>query len=436
MATCQADADCAALEICAVIPESSSGVCTSQCIDACPRGMGLQLFDGCHCPNMPTGTTMCSNGAEFVSCDTIGQESEWYGQDGHYPSDALSYTDNGDGTIRDELSGLVWATTPAAELSWSEANEYCLGGAGGLPGEGWRIPTVPELVSVVVFPGMTPDAVFDAPVSITWASTGNTVSTGPSDHGSHVRLGNAGAFIMTVGDEEQHQALCVLDPNAETTNQRQASVETLEGLFVNRATGLYWSGAPDCEACSFTQSIAECDQKPGEWRLPDFKELVSASVDKADAWPSTVLSADAVYYMVDNRHSTKSYIAGKTYDARCVAGLSGAGPDGDPDGDGVLSDGDASGASEDSPCAAGATVACDDNCPDAANADQADADGDGVGNVCDASFDAITPGFVFIPPGSFWMGSPAEGESCPDGYKGGGCSGEAVGTTTGEAGRV
>jgi formylglycine-generating enzyme required for sulfatase activity len=90
----------------------------------------------------------------------------------------------------------------------------------------------------------------------------------------------------------------------------------------------------------------------------------------------------------------------------------------DPDGDGVPSDGDGYGGSGDNPCVGGATTGCDDNCPEVANADQADADGDSVGDRCDD----ISPGFVYIPSGSFWMGSP-NGEDCASlpGYTGGGC---------------
>jgi len=44
--------------------------------------------------------------------------------------------------------------------------------------------------------------------------------------------------------------------------------------------------------------------------------------------------------------------------------------------------------------------------------------------------------FVSIPAGSFWMGSPAgDGEQCPQGYEGGGCTGDGTGTTLAEPGR-
>ncbi|RKX23637.1 MAG: hypothetical protein DRP45_10065, partial [Candidatus Zixiibacteriota bacterium] len=57
--------------------------------------------------------------------------------------------------------------------------------------------------------------------------------------------------------------------------------------------------------------------------------------------------------------------------------------DADDDNDGILDDGDGSGTVGDNRCAGGATTECDDNCPFVDNPDQADADENGVGDVCD-----------------------------------------------------
>lgn len=55
---------------------------------------------------------------------------------------------------------------------------------------------------------------------------------------------------------------------------------------------------------------------------------------------------------------------------------------GDSDGDGICDDGDASGVPGDNPCTGGETEFCDDNCRYTPNADQADANSNGVGDTC------------------------------------------------------
>lgn len=55
---------------------------------------------------------------------------------------------------------------------------------------------------------------------------------------------------------------------------------------------------------------------------------------------------------------------------------------GDIDGDGILDDGDGSGMAGDNFCTGGQIRGCDDNCIYTPNADQADANGDGLGDAC------------------------------------------------------
>jgi len=59
----------------------------------------------------------------------------------------------------------------------------------------------------------------------------------------------------------------------------------------------------------------------------------------------------------------------------------------DSDGDGILDDGDFSGAAGDYPCVDGETQLCDDNCPVEINVNQADADGNGIGDICESLVD-------------------------------------------------
>jgi hypothetical protein len=62
-----------------------------------------------------------------------------------------SYTDNGDGTVTDNVTGLMWQrAVPADTYSWEQAKAYCptLKLAGH---SDWRLPTRIELVSIVDF---------------------------------------------------------------------------------------------------------------------------------------------------------------------------------------------------------------------------------------------------------------------------------------------
>jgi hypothetical protein len=95
----------------------------------------------------------------------------------------------------------------------------------------------------------------------------------------------------------------------------------------------------------------------------------------------------------------------------------------DSDMDGIPDDGDNSGVAGDNPCADGQTTNCDDNCPQAANADQSDGDDDGSGDVCDP--DPNDPNIVAVDSGSGGGGGGGGGSG-----GGGGGSGNGSTSTT------
>ncbi|MFC1452105.1 DUF1566 domain-containing protein [Verrucomicrobiota bacterium] len=73
----------------------------------------------------------------------------FYGQDAHSDGVQPSFQNNGDGTITDLNTGLMWEQTPSSiGYSWQEASDYCdnlvLGGY-----DDWRMPNVKELQSIV-----------------------------------------------------------------------------------------------------------------------------------------------------------------------------------------------------------------------------------------------------------------------------------------------
>jgi hypothetical protein len=89
--------------------------------------------------------------------------------------------DNGDGTVTDTNSGLMWQQAEAGHMSWQEALAYCE--ALELAGyDDWRLPNYNELLSIVdyektEFPSIDTDFFPDAIAFDYWSSTTYVVDT-------------------------------------------------------------------------------------------------------------------------------------------------------------------------------------------------------------------------------------------------------------------
>lgn len=77
---------------------------------------------------------------------------DFYGQDPNYDSIAPKYINNGDGTITDVNTGLMWQASRGEKVSVmtgiSQASSFTLAGYSD-----WRMPTVKELYSLIQFTG-------------------------------------------------------------------------------------------------------------------------------------------------------------------------------------------------------------------------------------------------------------------------------------------
>jgi len=82
------------------------------------------------------------------------QNQDYFGQDSSYLGYQANYTNNSNGTISDNITGLMWQKKFSAKLSWNEAVSYAnnskLGGYSD-----WRIPSIKELYSLINFSGVT-----------------------------------------------------------------------------------------------------------------------------------------------------------------------------------------------------------------------------------------------------------------------------------------
>jgi hypothetical protein len=117
-------------------------------------------MDECVGPPTPvaqTGQTGCwdFNGTS-IECIGTGQDGEY--QDGE--SVDPRFTDNGDGTVTDNLTGLIWLQDPTCFglRNWtdalSDANTLANGSCGLTDGSiagDWRLPNVKEFQSLIDF---------------------------------------------------------------------------------------------------------------------------------------------------------------------------------------------------------------------------------------------------------------------------------------------
>lgn len=102
-------------------------------------------------PLVSTGQVLCYDlNGEVIQSPKQGDKL--YGQDGNYQSGLpMSYKDNGDGTVSDINTSLMWEQTPGAgPVTWAEAQKYCeeLKLAGY---DDWRLPSLKELFSISNF---------------------------------------------------------------------------------------------------------------------------------------------------------------------------------------------------------------------------------------------------------------------------------------------
>lgn len=239
-----------------------------------------------------TGQDACSDhdGVE-ITCPQEGED--YFGQDAQYDGAQMSYTDNGDGTVTDNVTGLMWEQTPtntsaADGMSWQEAYDYCesLELAGY---DDWRLPTTKELFSISDFTQGWPylnTTYFDLAIQNEiskdeqyWADlyVGTTVEGGTSGAAfgvNHV-TGHIKAYAATVSGQMGNFVRAVRGGNYGVND----FVDNGDGTITDRASGLMWQQDDGGQTMDWPAALiyAESATTAGydDWRLPNVKELQS-----------------------------------------------------------------------------------------------------------------------------------------------------------------
>ena len=232
----------------------------------------------------------------------LSNTDSFYGQDAHYDGYQPSYTDHGDGTITDDVTQLMWQQTMNEKMTYEEAmiyaNDSQLGGYSD-----WRIPTIKELFSLIIYTGESGGEVakklyintdyFDQPIgdtsigereidAQTWSST-QYVST--------TMNGDATVFGVNFIDG-RIKGYALIKPSTKADNKGyfrlvRGNVDYGKNNFVNNgdgtisdlATGLMWQLADDGQTRNWQEALAYSEALDlagySDWRLPNVKELQS-----------------------------------------------------------------------------------------------------------------------------------------------------------------
>ncbi len=267
-----------------------------------------------------TGQTTCYDNSKRIHCSEHGEP--FYGQDAQYDGVQPSYRDNGDGTVTDLNTELVWQKIPGEKVAFADA----VTGAEKLDLAGykdWRLPTIKELYSLILFSGIDPsgpqvvervpfidtdsfhfeygdtsagERLIDAQY---WSSTQYVSTTMNGDatvFGVNFADGRIKGYPRDVGPTGEPMKEYVRYVRGNTNYSVNAFLDNRDGTITDNATGLMWPKADSAEGMDWEDALAWVQQKNEEnylgysdWRLPNAKELQSI-VDYTRS-PSTTHSA-------------------------------------------------------------------------------------------------------------------------------------------------
>ena len=215
------------------------------------------------------------------------------GQDGAYSINPLSYTDNGDGTVTDNNTGLMWQKETDHQLyNWFQAaglfhaddNPSSKNVCGSLSLGGhtdWRLPSKKDLLSIVDYsipsPGPT---IRQSNFSATDAS-GYWTSTTDALNQDDAWIVDFSSGFQTAG--YKYNSLLTMNVRCVRGNQEVSHlVDNSNGTVVDTKTGLIWQkdepGYMDWgSALSYCKDLSLGGQS--DWRLPNPKELESLQDD-------------------------------------------------------------------------------------------------------------------------------------------------------------
>ncbi len=209
------------------------------------------------------------------------------GEDHDYSINVPSFTNNGNGTITDNVTQLMWQQTDGGEMTIENAIAYCstltLGGYSG-----WRLPTPMEAMSILNLQKNNPamDIVYFPSTGAEYWWT-NTFQVGDV---SKVWCTNSGGGIgnkpkaetISAGGTKSYHVRAVRDITTPTILTNHFT-DNGNGTVTDNVTQLVWQKVPNANLFNWEQAITYAEgltlANATDWRLPNIKELQSLNIE-------------------------------------------------------------------------------------------------------------------------------------------------------------
>ena len=251
-------------------------------------------------PVVDTNQSKCYDATTVIACD-----SGFNGQDAQYDGYQPAFHDNGDGTVTDLVTGLMWQKDPGDKMTYDEA----VAGADGFNLAGyddWRLPTIKELYSLIWFSGVDPHVEgTDTSGLIPFIDTNYFVfHYGDTSAGQRIidsQWATSNIYESTVMGGQQcffgvnfadgrikcyptsdinisggYYVLYVRNTGAYAAND---FADNGDGSVTDAATGLMWQQSDSGEGMIWEDALNYCENLDlaghDDWRLPNAKELQS-----------------------------------------------------------------------------------------------------------------------------------------------------------------
>ncbi len=251
-------------------------------------------------------TMFYNNNSEILP---VSEGSDFYGQDANYSTET-NYTNNGDGTITDNITGLTWQQDPGDKITYDEA----VSGAASFNLAGysdWRLPSIKELYSLIIFSGIDPSGYNGSSTSglVPFIDTNYfDFEYGNSNAGERIIDAQFATSSLDVGDSNFGGGNLMFGVNfadgrikgyptgprpGQTTGKTFFVIyvrgnenygannfsDNGNGTITDAATGLMWMQNDSGKGMNWQEALQYAEEKTfagySDWRLPNIKELQS-----------------------------------------------------------------------------------------------------------------------------------------------------------------